>query len=218
MLGFYGGSFDPPHIGHSQCVVNAAKEINLNSVALLPCAQSPLKALTATPQQHRLAMLNLVCDDSNKKQKNVTLNLDETELNLPRPSFTVNTLKHLRKKYGTNSSLCFLLGEDSLYTLYKWKEWQTITNYCHLVVMRREGNYLRDNIEFNQWLNARLIDDVNTLHNTPNGHIYLCNSSLVTISSSAIRQMIAEQPESARNWLPESVAKYIFKHTLYTSE
>ena len=215
MLALYGGSFDPPHLGHAKALVAAANEVNIEKVDFLPCARSPLKQQTGASDTQRLAMLDALCEVFNDSQSGVLLGVNTTELSLPSPSYTVNTLNVLRSQFGQSIPLVFFLGEDSLYTLHKWKDWRNLCDLCHLVVLRRESKPKEVNIELTTWLDSKFSDDKRLLHALPNGIVYLCNTPLVTISSTEIRTELARNTDEPANWLTPDVFDYIKKHHIY---
>ena len=215
MLALYGGSFDPPHVGHAKAIVAAANEINIEKVDFLPCARSPLKERTGASDEQRLAMLQSMCKTFNDSQTSVVLGVNTTELSLPSPSYTMNTLRVLRKQFGQSIPLIFFLGEDSLYTLHKWKDWRNLCDLCHLAVLRRESRSTGINSELPSWLDSKLKDDKHLLHTLPNGIVYMCDTPLVTISSTEIRTELTKNTDEPANWLTPDVFDYIKKHHIY---
>lgn len=218
MLSLFGGSFDPPHMGHIKGVINAAKEIHTKSVAFMPCAQSPLKSKTMASDVQRLKMLQLACQFANQQQSAIQLTIDETELSLPTPSYTVNTLRQIRRKLGNEISVCFFLGEDSLYTLNKWKDWQSLMSLCHLVVMRRETAPKTRSQYDVTWLKQHLCEQQEILAQAPYGKIYMCDTPLVTVSSSYLRQQLRTDVTHAKPWFSESLYEYITSQNIYFSD
>lgn len=224
MIALFGGSFDPPHHGHMQSILNLASELALEKVHLLPCAQSPLKRGTGATQSQRVAMLNLLID-AVKPSTTVELKVDDTELRLPSPSYTVNTLIHFRRRLShhsrANTPILFILGHDAFLSLDKWKDWQHIIHYCHLVVMPREADKNAMSSTLAQWSRDAVTTQIKTLKTQPYGKVFFAKTPLITISSSEIRAMIAKQALSGEPWesplLHPVVSEYIKENKLYLS-
>lgn len=213
MIALFGGTFDPPHLGHLNTVVHAAEQCGIKRVGLMPCKLSPLKASTAINDEHRLAILNLLCESTTNKQ--IQLYVEDIELTLPSPSYTVNTLKHLRSQIPADTPLCFFLGEDSLYSLDQWRSWHSLLNYCHMIVLPRDGAFTRDNEQVTTWLSANETDTPELLMKKPSSYVYRCNTPLTTISSTELRTAIRCGDPATSQWLPPTVLRYITQHSLY---
>ena len=218
MLALFGGSFDPPQLGHIKSVVYAASEIGIQQVNLLPCARSPLKKATGANDEQRMSMLLLFCEAWNKEPSRVKLVVDETELALAPPSYTVDTLRLIRASTPAPQPLIFFLGEDSLYTLNKWKEWTALSDFCHLVVMRRQIENIQIDTELADWIDSRITDETAHLRTRPCGLIYLCKSPLVTISSTELRAKLAVNSKDVSEWMPEYIVQYIKTQHLYETK
>ena len=92
VIGVYGGTFDPVHNGHIQPVKEAAQSVGIQNISLIPCHIPPHKGIpSATPEQ-RMEMLKLVCNE------HPCFSIDECELEKSTPSYTVETLKEIRKR------------------------------------------------------------------------------------------------------------------------
>lgn len=202
-----GGSFDPVHEGH----LNTAKAIqallDVPTVYLMPAARSPLKQ-TTTSDQHRLAMLQLAITAY------PGLTIDDRELRLPPPSYTVDTLQAIRKTLGTDEPIVWIMGNDSLNHLDQWKHWQSLTDYAHLIVIQRQGFTENYSQAVADWLKARSApDSLNRLNCTPSGQCVCVNLPPQPFSSTTIRQALIEglHPDG----LPETVWHYIQEHRLY---
>ena len=215
MLTFFGGSFDPPHNGHVNGILNIAKQLNLTAIRFMPCAISPLKTNTRATAEQRLSMLNLLCR-SLKKTHSVDFSVDDREFALPQPSYTIQTLQHIRQEFGNNVPLLFVVGQDSIDNLERWKQWQDITQFCHLIVMPRQPKHSHYSEQLEKWLSKKSTLDVAMLKNHPFGKLFFSQTPLTTISSSEIRDMIKHNPKNADTWLQADVASYIKKHKIYT--
>lgn len=125
----FGGTFDPPHIGHLMPLQETADILQLPSVSLMP-ANIPALKQGMSEGHHRIEMTRLLCD----LDPRFTVDLSEFERNSV--SYTVNTLKQM-KENRPKQTIIFIIGLDSLLSLHKWHNWEQLFNYCHLVVMLR---------------------------------------------------------------------------------
>jgi nicotinate-nucleotide adenylyltransferase len=128
-----GGSFDPVHTGHLATAEAVRTRLGAHCAVLLPAARSPLKT-TGTADHHRLAMLQCAIADY------PALVIDERELHRPPPSYTVDTLREVRNDIGTDTPLVWVMGSDALAGLAHWKEWQSLIQLAHLLVVERTNH------------------------------------------------------------------------------
>ncbi|NVK54444.1 MAG: nicotinate-nucleotide adenylyltransferase [Alteromonadaceae bacterium] len=213
MLALLGGTYNPPHRGHIKAGLDALNEIGASTLGLLPCKIPPHKAAPETSTTHRLNMLELACADDPR------LYVEPLELSLPAPSYTVNTLRQIRAN-KPDTRLFFLLGEDSLYNLPSWYEWQSLTDYCHLIVMRRPDAAGTISYQLQQWLNDRQCSETEQLHKQPSGLIYTTASQDYPVSSTRLRELIARDVNdiNVSYWLNPAVMHYIKQHHLYGTQ
>jgi nicotinate-nucleotide adenylyltransferase len=188
-LGIFGGSFDPPHVGHLLAAVDAFEALQLDKLIFVPAAIQPLKSdVVATPAHLRLAMVKLLVGADER------FAVDAVEIDRAGLSYTVDTLKTFAQRYR-NAERFFLVGEDALAAFEAWREPQEILKLAQLAVLRRR--------------NARGDDSPNL----PDGTIALA-TRLVEVSSSEIRERL-RAGKSVRGFVPESVAAYIETERLY---
>lgn len=210
-----GGTFNPPHYGHTLPALAIAKQLGASRLGLMPCRHPPHKEADGTMTKHRIEMVRLMCSGD------ALLYPELIELSLPTPSFTIQTLKALRKN-NPSQTLIFLLGQDSLYNLEDWFQWQDILSYCHIVVMSRADNavdWQRLSGELVKWLNRHQVPDPECLKMCQQGYVWLAPTPLYPISSGQLRHWLQRSDETcyekARQWLPSAVLAYIRKHQLY---
>ncbi len=206
-IGILGGTFDPVHFGHLQLAGAALKECSLEKIVFIPAAHPPHKEhLNISSFRHRLAMLEIVCSSQNN------FSVSHVEKDLPKPSYTIDTLKHLQRQ-NLDSQLFFIIGGDSLLDFPGWKSYQDIFKRVHVVIANRKGlqkalltDFLRD-LGFTQvgkrWKGIHSMKDVLFLEKVPDSH-----------SSSIIREMFIKN-EIPRQYLPEKVINYIEANNLY---
>ncbi|OGW80954.1 MAG: nicotinate (nicotinamide) nucleotide adenylyltransferase [Omnitrophica bacterium RIFCSPHIGHO2_02_FULL_51_18] len=139
-IGIFGGSFNPVHEGHLALAKAAMSELNLNRVIFVPSYKTPLKAKEGLrPAPLRVRLLKRAI----RRQPFFSVSL--CEILRQGESFTVDTLRYFKKKFGRQTVLYFLTGADNLNTLPRWKSVKEIFRLCRFVVMTRPGYKLRQN-------------------------------------------------------------------------
>lgn len=131
-LGVFGGSFDPPHLGHFLAAVDASERLALDRVLWIPVAAQPLKAdaaLRATAEQ-RLQMVRLTIDGMPDHEASA-LEIERGGL-----SYTIETLTALGKRHP-GAELVLLLGEDAWASFGQWREPERIAGLATIAVLRR---------------------------------------------------------------------------------
>jgi len=194
-IGILGGTFDPIHIGHLVIAEEARIKLEFGEVLFVPAGQ-PWRKLdrNITPAVHRVEMVRRAIAD------NPHFKLCTLEVERPGPSYTVDTLMMLRKQLGSEASLFFILGRDTLAELPLWKEPKKVVQLCRLVVPPRLGS--RDLKHLNAAIPG-LMDKVIQL-----------DMPVIGISSAEIRQRIA-QGLTIRYLVPAEVEKYITEQKIY---
>jgi nicotinate-nucleotide adenylyltransferase len=194
-IGVLGGTFDPIHIGHLVVAEEARIKFGLREVLFVPAGQPWLKlGRNITLAVHRVEMVRRAIAD------NPHFKLCTLEVERPGPSYTVDTLTMLQKQLGSEASLFFILGRDTLAELPLWKEPEKLVQLCRLVVAPRLGS---KDLKHLETAIPGLLDKVIQL-----------DMPVIGISSSGIRQRIA-QGLPIRYLVPAEVEKYITEHKIY---
>lgn len=206
-IAIMGGSFNPVHFGHLRPALELQHQLGLAAVHLMPNNIAPHKAHYGSSTEQRLAMLELAIAGT------PSLVLDKTELTLPQPNYSVATLIELRQRHP-NTPLCFIIGMDSFINLPKWHRWQSLLDYCHLIVCQRPGwtpNYCQQLITH---VLPHKTTDPAQLQQHFQGLVYFTQVTQLDISSSQIRQL-RQQGQSIKYLLPDNVIAYIEQNNLY---
>ncbi|WP_446011534.1 nicotinate (nicotinamide) nucleotide adenylyltransferase [Candidatus Electrothrix sp.] len=135
-IGLFGGTFDPVHNGHLAIARQAAVEAELDEVLFIPAADPPHKAALGASFWHRVAMLETVLGRSVLADDRFAISLIEAEL--PFPSYTVDTLVEIKKRFFYPKCY-FIIGADSLLDLHRWYRYQKLLSLTHLIVVSRPG-------------------------------------------------------------------------------
>ena len=195
-IGIYGGSFDPPHIGHIRGAEAAAKELALDALVLMPAREVPGKNRplgSAAPEQ-RLEMLRLATEGRS------VLKVSEWELNRENVR-TWETVLHYRDLYP-NDELVLLVGSDLLQSLPAWKNGELIRKNAAVAVMRRGGKS-----------EANLIGEKSALLREQGAVVRVLNNPVEPISSTQLRRLLAFG--AGWEFLPSGVVDYIRCNKLY---
>jgi nicotinate-nucleotide adenylyltransferase len=231
-VAFFGGSFDPPHLGHLAVARAARDALRLDRVLFAPVGAQPLKLRGSTaPFADRVAMTSLAIAG----EPGFEISLADAPSSDNRPNYTLETLGVLRAGLPPGGSLFCLMGADSFVSLRRWRGAAEIPFVASLIVASRPGQQLDDLARFlpgGLTLEPCILaDDASPpsvqielrsyLVRNPAGQtapFYLLPGLDVEISASEIRKQVpsaAQNPTAARSPLPASVAEYIRTNGLY---
>jgi nicotinate-nucleotide adenylyltransferase len=216
-LGLFGGTFDPVHNGHLAVAGRVQEAFSLNSLWFIPAPLPPHKKGSHHDRgissfADRAAMLELALAGS----RDFTLSRLETEL--PKPSYTVDTLQEIRRRLGPEVQLYFIIGVDAFVEIETWKDYPQLPVLANFVVISRATYQFKEveavmNKCFTRyrrhpkecvWLPA----------DGKGGNMYFLVMEPVAISSTEIRQMVHDG-YPIRKLVPPGVEAYILEHRLY---
>jgi len=213
-LGLLGGTFDPIHLGHLRLAEEAREALGLAKVRLIPAGQPPHRGKPGSTAEDRLAMARLAAAG------NPALEVDDSEVREPRPSYTVPTLERLRAELGPDRPLVLILGADAFAGLPGWHRWEALFELAHIAVANRPGHSPHER----RWpaaLSPELDDACRdritrapVQLDTPAGKVIPFDMTPLAISASLARDLL-HTGASARYLLPDSVLDYIGLHHLY---
>ena len=208
-VAIFGGTFDPIHNGHLTIASELAQLLDVGEVRMIPCAYPPHRGEPNVLTEHRLAMLSAAVNDNNSP-----LIIDDIELRRSAPSYSIDTVKLLRKELGADIPLFMCIGMDALSKIDSWHQWDQILDFCHIAVSSRPGYKLPEVGSLCEWITRHRSDDLSEIKKKPSGHVYLCDLSMLDISSTNIREKIGKGDNTAL-MMPDSVISYIQKNCLY---
>ncbi len=193
-IGLYFGTFNPIHVGHLIIANHFVEYTPLDEIWFVVSPHNPhKKKATLLADHHRLNLVKEAIDDNPK------FRASDIEFHLPQPSYTVNTLVHLREKYP-KKEFALIMGEDNLRSLHKWKNYEEILKYTPILVYPRNKT-----IQEKETLPIQVKSDkIQLLKNVPT----------MDISASFIRQSIKEGKD-VRYLLTAPVLKYIDEMNFY---
>jgi len=132
-IGIFGGTFDPPHVGHVSVARDVADALDLDRVLWLPAARSPHKPeqpLTSTDTRMEMVRAIAAADDR--------FHVDDSEIRRAPPSYTVDTLEELRIRHP-DAQLYLIIGVDQYQAFDAWRDPERVRELATLAVMDREG-------------------------------------------------------------------------------
>ena len=186
-IGLYFGSFNPVHVGHLIIAKHVLNTTDLRQVWMIVSPQNPLKPSVSLINEYaRLRLLQTALEGE------YNLKASKIEFNLPKPSYTVNTLAYLKEKYPQHE-FAVIMGSDSFCNLTKWKNYQVIIKNHLLYIYNRSGF---------------------TVENTLNASIKILEAPILEISSTRIRELI-KQGKSIRYMVPDVVKEEIERNGYY---
>jgi nicotinate-nucleotide adenylyltransferase len=194
-IGVFGGTFDPPHLGHLIVAAELRWALRLDRLLFVPAGRPPHKpAAIVSDDDDRLAMLELALADD------PSFEVSTDDLDRPGPSFTADLLALLSARMSP-ATLVFLMGEDSLRDLPNWSRPEQIVTLAEIGVATRPG------IE---------VDLASVYAAVPPaaGRISLVETPSIGISSTDLRQRVAEGAP-IRHQVPAEVEAFIARRGLY---
>ena len=206
MIGIYGGSFDPIHIGHLRLAEDVREFFKLRQVIFVPAYISPFKEGSVASAEDRKNMVLLSI------KGNPYFSLSEIELKRKGKSYTIDTIRYFKKQYN---HLFFIVGTDAFLSLHKWKNYEELVNLTNFIILLRGENsfnevekYVKDKFPQKKLLKNL---DKNFLEDTC---FYVFENRKIDVSSTEIRKRIKEGKSIKYLLLPE-VEEYIKKNRLY---
>jgi nicotinate-nucleotide adenylyltransferase len=200
--GILGGTFDPPHIGHLILAQEVYARLGLDRVWFIPTGVSPHKlGQPVTPAIHRVAMLERALADDAR------FGLLTLEIERPGPSYTVETLRELRARWGPEFEIALILGWDMLLYLPQWRDPAgVVASVDEIVAVHRPGAD-----------SSGALDDVFEHLPDLRGKLRTLSFPQLDISSTEIRERVA-QGLPVRYLVSDVVSGYISAQGLYSRD
>lgn len=199
----FGGTFDPIHLGHITVAAHACESLGADKLIVIPAKRSPLKSFfPIASAQDRMHMITLAVSEKPMFQ------VDGFELDKPAPSYTVDTIRYFKSRFGAQVEIYWLIGADGVDDLQYWHKITDLLDECALCTMYRAGCARPDFSGFkDEWGLQRVKKLQQNVISTP----------LVDISSTEIRKRLASG-QCVERMLAPAVLAYIRRHTLYADQ
>ncbi len=225
-IAFYGGSFDPPHLGHLAIAEELIRQFELDEFVFIPAFHAPHKKRSPpTPAYDRYAMLCLAT------QNDANISVSRIEIEAPERPYSYETLARLNEMLP-NAEIYFVMGADSWNEITTWREWEEVLSLSNHIVVTRPGyelgvDHVTDTIA------SRIIDlrgtngtaaqarpdltDLTGGTTTPDRRrsIYFTDRINMHISATSIRSAIRVHGADWDDGLSAEVANYIEKYQIY---
>ena len=195
-IGIFGGTFDPPHLGHLILASEALEQLKLDHLLWMMTAMPPHKVVSEiTPLKQRLELTRAAIAGFSQFE------LSTLEIDRPGPHYSVDTVA-LVKKAQPDAQIYFLMGEDSLRDLPSWHEPDRMIAMCEgLGIMRRPGS-------------EAVLKELESSFPNIRQKVTWFNTPQVDISSHDIRQRIKEK-RTYQFFIPEAVFNLIDEKNYY---
>lgn len=185
-IGFFGGSFNPIHVGHVLLAKALLRAVKLDEVWFVVSPLNPFKyhSTSLLEDSKRLEMVKIVLEGEKK------FKVSDVEFNLPKPSYTINTLHYLSKTY-LDYDFVLLIGADNWVAFDRWNGHEQILRDYEIAIYPRKDIYI----------------DVTQLPQ----NVCLVDTPLLNISSTEIRKMLKSE-QSIRGLIPDSIYDKVIKY------
>lgn len=210
-IGIFGGSFNPPHLGHVNAVTTVVKKIGLDRVHIIPAFQNPLKRpIEGATAEDRLNMVQLAFETYGSQYI-----IDDREISRKGKSYTVDTILEFRKEHSADS-LHLILGLDAYEDFGSWKDYTKILENVNLVVVTRPGCHIPHSIdELPAAIKPMVVAfDFNFVELSTGRNIQFVSLNDIEISGAELRKKIRAN-RNTEKYLPLSVENYIKEKGLY---
>ena len=192
-VALYFGSFNPIHNGHIAIAEHVVDQGLCDMLVMIVSPQNPLKQATdLAPDLARFEMVEAACASSKHPVRIVP---SAIEFVLPRPSYTIDTLRALEQERGDDMEFSVIMGGDLADQLPRWKEWQTLLQRYPIYMYPREG------------VTSTPYPEITMLEGAPE----------LPFSSTDVRERL-KRGESIDDMVPAAVAKYIAENGLWKKQ
>lgn len=191
----FGGSFDPPHLGHTEIAKNVCKQLDLDEVIWIPANRNPLKRASTASPEDRLRMVHLAI------QGEPCFSMSDIEVTRSGRSFAIDTVMEFSMVQP--GSIWFVLGTDAMAHLQEWKSWEKLAKTCRFALCPRQG--------------ADTEKVIGTMPEWVRSQIDVIDMPPYRASSTDVRESLITG-KSPELWLDGDVWKYIQERNLYKNE
>lgn len=196
-IGIFGGTFDPPHLGHKKYGEEAMDKLSLDRLIVIPTFIPPHKSFDGASGEDRLAMTKALFDG------NPRITVSALEIERGGKSYTCETVKLLREKYPEDE-LIFLVGSDMLLSFHTWREPETILDCVKICAVSRSAAVDEEKMQ----------SYVDTYFSERKNRFIICSFEPIELSSTQVRNFV-KSGEPIEKMTGERIEKYIKEKELY---
>jgi nicotinate-nucleotide adenylyltransferase len=189
-IGLFGGTFDPIHNGHLKIAGIVQRQLGLSKVIFIPAGILPHKVQSLATVKDRLAMVKLALRGKEK------FTVSTYETNKKSPGYSIETVRHLKRKLARSAELFFIIGADAFGEIRTWRRWQELLRLCRFVVINRPGCKIA------------------LPQKSVSASVIILGITGIPISATTIRGQI-KRNKNVSKLIPISVYDYIKTHKLY---
>ena len=131
-IAIFGGSFDPPHLGHASVVKNALESLDIDKLIIMPTFINPFKPCFFADEKQRFLWAKKVWGDLEKVE------ISDYELQQKRPVPSIESVLYLKKLYNP-SKFYLIIGADHLESLHKWHEFEKLNSLVEFIIAKRDN-------------------------------------------------------------------------------
>ncbi len=129
-IALFGGSFDPPHVGHLAIVDRALEQLDIEKLVIVPAYLNPFKSRSFASADQRLKWLHSIYEGNEK------IEISDFEIAQNRPVPSIETVRHYLEEA---EGIYLIIGADNIASLQKWYEYEELNRLVTWVVARRDG-------------------------------------------------------------------------------
>ena len=199
-IGIFGGTFNPPHLGHLKAMESAITALSLDILYVIPANLPPHKQMAADSPDAaaRYEMTEILCGHLDR------VTVTDIEIRRSGPSYTIDTVQEL-KKCHPDADFYLLMGTDMLYSLEEWREAEKLCKLVTPVVFARGG-------EDDKKLKQHILH-LNQLFSV---EVLPIDHPVFSVSSSEVREMLCKR--EGRAFLPDALYAHIIKRSYYNAQ
>ncbi len=208
-VGVLGGTFNPVHFGHLELAETAIQEYSLDTVIFIPSKAPPHKTESELVSfSHRCRMMEIACENY------PMFRYDCIEGQLPAPSYTIDTLRTLKKRLGEDCTLFFIIGGDAFLDILTWKSFRQVLSQVSLIVGHRKDVDSRKMVDLALNIGYDRKKKSHWSSDWGGKDILFLDTIPVGVSSTFIRK-ISENDRELKKYVPLKVVEYIRDKRLY---
>ena len=206
-VAYYGGTFDPVHIGHLNVAKGVIERFDLDQFNFVPAFHAPHKKRSRpTSAFHRFAMLSIAATERMK--------VSTLEVETPKKPYTIETLERLLTERPSDR-IFFVIGADSWEEITTWRRWEDVLTIVDIIVVTRPG-YEIGTDHVTDEIRARIVDLRGSDERIPKeSKIYFTDVAFTDVSATRIRKMVRNDDEEWKQLVTNEVAEHIEKHEIY---
>lgn len=193
-----GGTFDPIHYGHLVTAEAVRDKFKLDKVLFMPTGNPPHKMNRATSDPNHRYLMTVLATITNPYFEVSKLEIDRAGI-----TYTVDTIKELRRIYGDDAEIYFITGADAMLEIFSWHNVEELFRICTFVAATRPGFHGKD-----------MEQKLSEIKSKYKEKIFSIEVPSLAISSTDIRSRI-KNGKTIRYLLPEAVEHYIRNNKLY---